>query len=491
MNNLYAPKNHLSKTMPDIEFGKNVVLLSQWQYVKWLAVTTTVASSLRKTGRRVQILDISQYAFPRVGSPQNSIALFLGVKPRIQRFFNNLGFTYAPLLDSCLRKSLRIPEHRAEMISNDVKAQAKSFFRDTAPNELSWFYKKYLRINMKRSTRVYSNLRTFFESNSTSHCVIPNGRYSVQRAARYAAEDSGISLSYIEVGTPNSFYWEAFPVHDRIASQKSFYTFLANSNPKIRKVEYSRWLDPRMQTNSKVNDFTNLWESSSVNDLELGKIEGTINVFFTSSRDEFEALGKDWHLDDWFDQYEAFNAIMQRLSKLDKKSVHVLRVHPNLMNKSPNHRRAESNRLDWIREFNSNLIIIPPEGNTNSYELMRLATRVFVANSTIGLEASALGKNVCTTAATYFDEVADVQRLWNPKSVNSLKLNYPEPNPVPARDFIAYLAMRERPLNCRYEDFHDLDPIVWPIGKRSTFFPSELSIGQIYYWIRRIISRKF
>lgn len=481
----------MSTGLPDAHFGQDTVILNQWQYVKWLAVVKSAADYLLTNGCNVQVLDISQYSFPRVGSPQNSLALKFGMAPSIQKFFTRINIGYAPLATKAPSSSCVLSEHRKAQIQKDVEAQSKSFFRDTRPNTQSRFYKKYIKINVERSAGLYIDLMMYFQENPTSHCVIPNGRYASQRAAIYAAEDSDVVASYIEVGTPNSFYWESFPVHDRLSSQLAFKKFLANSSVATRAQEYKRWIEPRMISNSRVNDFTKHWKSSSNTGKSFSRDGRNINVFFTSSRDEFEALGKDWHLDAWEDQYEAFDAILHKLSIVDPDSRNILRVHPNLLNKGPNHKRAESARLEWIKSNNPNLEVIPPDGSENSYDLMRSATRVFVANSTLGLEASSLKKPVWTSSATYFDEVADIRKLWSRDAISDENLQVYPVDPKPAKDFISYLVMRERPLTCFYEDFNGLDPVIWPLRKRSTFLPAELSIGQITYWLRRSFDKHF
>jgi hypothetical protein len=420
-----------------------------------------------------------------VGSPQNSLAIFLRKKPEIQKFFETQQFQYRSGNLQKKANSKEIPKERRDLILSDVEAQAKSFFRDTDPNVRSRFYKRYIRKNLERATELYIFLTQYFINEKVTHCVIPNGRYASQKAARYAAEDLKVETSFIEVGTPNSYYWEPFTVHDRIASQKKALSFFTGDKTGIWQQEYKRWITPRMVKGSSVNDFTSHWADSSAAGINELKGDRTLNVFFTSSRDEFEALGKDWHLDSWRDQFEAFNEIIQSLRMQDPNCLNILRVHPNLLNKSGRHRDSELKRIHWLREQQPELEVIPPDGQINSYDLVAIANRVIVANSTIGMEANSLGKPVWTTAATYFDEAADIRKIWHKAEVTSQNLQIWSVNPEPAQQFIAYLALRERPLNCRYEDFNHLDPEVWLFRKRSTFLPSEMSIGQIFYWLRR------
>lgn len=485
MKELYPPKNYLSDPIPAVYLGTKVVVLSQWQYVKWLAVTQTVATELRSSGRSVEILDISQYVFPKVGSPQNTLAIFLKVKPKIQKLFEGQNLTYIAKHRKGPSTAVEISKERRDLILKDVEAQAKSFFKDTDPNTNAKFYKRYVRKNLERAIRLYLMISGYFINEKITHCVIPNGRYASQKAARYAAEDLKIETSYIEVGTPNSFYWESFTVHDRVASQQKGLKFFNRDMKTLWEKEYNRWIAPRMIRGSSVNDFTRHWADSQSTELISLKKGRTLNVFFTSSRDEFEALGKDWHLDSWSDQFEAFNEIIESLTKQEPNCLNILRVHPNLLNKSGRHQESEQKRIGWLKGKQPNLMVIPPEGNVNSYDLVEMADRVFVANSTIGMEANSFGKPVWTTAATYFDEVADIRKIWSPADVTTSNLQIWTVNPEPAQKFIAYLALRERPLNCTYEDFHQIDPQIWPLRKRSTFLPSEISIGQVAYWLKR------
>lgn len=487
MNDSYfTPPEFLSNSLPNCQFGAKVLVLSQWQYVKWLSTTFSASYYLMEAGIDVEVVDISQYSFPYVGTPQNSLAIKLKLKSKLHKFVENLGFKYS-VLDSRTRDTV-ISRERHQMIELDVLNQSKSFFKDTNPNLQKKFVKKYVEKNLERAINLYKDLYDLAKTENFTHCVIPNGRFAAQKVARYVMEDLNLSFSFLEVGTTKSIYWEVFTPHDRTMGQRYAEKFISSVDLDIVKSEYERWVLPRQHQNSPVNSFTKFWTPrSEINQKVLENFKNS-NIFFTSSRDEFEALGREWKIDKWFDQYDAFDYLLEYFEGQEEKNI--LRIHPNLLNKSPNQIENELSRIYWLSKKHPKLLVLLPQSSINSYELLKSAKRVIISNSTIGLEASSMGIPVWNTSATYFDDVIDVRKIFSKFDINEQNLEPWKVNKFLGQAFIAYMACRERPIKFAYEFWSEVDPVIKYFGKRSSFIPAEFSIGQLYYFLKRERFRK-
>jgi hypothetical protein len=140
---------------------------------------------------------------------------------------------------------------------------------------------------------------------------------------------------------------------------------------------------------------------------------------------------------------------------------------------------AEIDVIKKLESRHTSLKVIWPDSKVNSYQLLSMANRVMVANSTIGLEASALGKPVWCAFATNYDLVADVKLFRSKQDINLENLRPWLVDPTQAQAFVAFLLQRERELEVPYSTWNHIDRIVWPLRLRESFLPGELSWVQI------------
>jgi hypothetical protein len=73
----------------------------------------------------------------------------------------------------------------------------------------------------------------------------------------------------------------------------------------------------------------------------------------------------------------------------------------------------------------------------NSYALVEQADYVFVGRSTLGLEASCLGKSVWVTTSARYDQTADVRMLLSQADLDGADLSPWAVNPRGAQRFVA------------------------------------------------------
>ena len=469
-------KDNLLPAGVGLQSISNTAVIVHWHYSKWLSVYYSIVQGLRSAGAdRTILLDISDFTFPRVGSPRSVIARRFGIRSPIQRFFQRLGVQYVHLPSSATPHINALSVGVEERLRLGVESQALSFFADGRIDADGPLRTRYREKNLSRAKGLIIALSEVIEKAGITHLVIPSGRFACQVSCAIAAEESGISVSYAEVGmTPTRYLWETYRVHDRTKSQEH----AIEQIPKYEENEVSavlqEWFLKRSSGSNSSNEFARRWEK-----------EGSVPTndtspeydwaFFTSSRDEFSALGADWHLDSWGDQYRAFSACLD----LFPASRAVLRIHPNLLTKNRASRELELGAVRRMGSKYPNLTIVWPDSKTNSYSLVGRSRRIMVANSTIGLEASALGKPVWCTSANYFDKVADIRTVWNKADMTMENLKVWEVDAGKAKSFVAFLHLREKELVVPYTFWNQIDRIMWPLRIRESFLPGEISGIQI------------
>jgi hypothetical protein len=165
---------------------------------------------------------------------------------------------------------------------------------------------------------------------------------------------------------------------------------------------------------------------------------------FTSSQDEFAALGPEWHLDDWGDQWRAYDHVLTRLEPLGYSFY--LRVHPNFITKSHASFLREREQLLALQRDHPKVKIFWHDEQVNSYALMAQTDVAIVWDSTVGLEASGRGVPVWELAASYYDLYADVHQWFGPADDPSESGLEFEVDVARSQRFMAYLAKRDQAL---------------------------------------------
>jgi hypothetical protein len=95
------------------------------------------------------------------------------------------------------------------------------------------------------------------------------------------------------------------------------------------------------------------------------------------------------------------------------------------------------------------------------------ADYVIVERSTIGLEASLMGKPVWATQATQWDQVADIRQLLTPSDVTEEALELWNPSTLGAERFVAYWMIQEHPLRYQATDWASWDPENAPVTMKA------------------------
>jgi hypothetical protein len=343
-------------------------------------------------------------------------------------------------------------EHRID-VDTAIESELLTYFRvDKLPNTRAV---TGLRAKLHRNAvNTYWALDGLWSATPPDAVFIPNGRTSRQKAARKVAEHYGIPVTLYENGRarPNSYYAGSTQPHDRLASQAEVDKLTKKLSRSAIEALAEEWLSLRMAPTGGTNSFSGLWQAGST---ETSADRKTA-VFFASSFDEFLAFGPMWTIDSWAHQFEAFDLMM---SILEKSGVDlVLRLHPNLGSKSRRYFLREINDVKALAAKHPTLKVHWHNDSVNSYDLVKSADYVIVERSTIGLEASMMGKPVWVTQASQWDLVADIRQVLKPGEITEGLMKLWSADPYPAQKFGAYWMIQERPLQYSWETWSSWDP---------------------------------
>ena len=420
-----------------------------------LSVVASVVSDLRNGGNDVTVVDLEPTTTITQGFPPNYLARMGGhcVKPTaFSDALRTLGSSYQllPVTDSLQP----VPQEHDEPLKVSVKSELLTYFRlDHIPGSRE---ARQLQGSLEaNAVRTYWSLHTLWSADTPDEVLVPNGRTSRQKAARLVAETLNIPVRLYENGRAqkNSYYLGTTQPHDRVASQAEVASLTSSLDPAEIRSLAKQWLESRMAGSQGTNVFSATWKPM---DNSPGGGEDETAVFFASSFDEFLAFGPMWTIDEWSSQFEAFDLIM---SILEERGVRlVLRLHPNLASKSRKYFLREVKEILELQKKHPALTIHWHNSTVNSYQLLAEADYVIVERSTIGLEASLMGKPVWATQATQWDQVADIRQLLRPLDVTEEALQPWKVSIEGAARFVAYWMIQEHPLRYEATDWASWDP---------------------------------
>ncbi len=415
-----------------------------------LAVLSTLLSALQGAGNVVTVLNISASDAVTLGHPGPWASRLLSVPKSsadLQSIVHNYGARHLslPTRPSEPPEPLLGDEHRE--LQESARSTTLSYFRDDTLRG-SRYERNLYRASLDRAEATFSGLLRFLGDHPEfDTVVVPNGRAAEQRACILAASRAKRELLFYEIGraSQKAAYIGRHRIHDREGTQEAARNH-ASALSGVKTLSLANdWLGERTRPESELNQFSRTWNSRKRRIEAETSERSELAVFFSSSADEFTALGPEWDLQDWRDQYEAFDSILEHFE--GRGIGCVLRVHPNLVNKSPRHFWSEVAKIRRLSREHPTLEIIWPHQPLDSYVLVRKADYVIVARSTIGLEASLMGKCVWATTPTRYDLLADVRQIWTKTAVTKKNLSLWNANPLGAAQWVSHLVTSDFPFS--------------------------------------------
>ena len=345
----------------------SAVLIVSYRTKEWLRAAELVHSNLQAQGYGVTILDISEEVWP-------SHVL----TPRLAE---------ADYSSPALHKDLAATLLSEEEISAFLNSLIKSYKRNSNATP-----SKFERLRLSRSlNKCVSRLVHNNMISEADVVCIPNGRFAHEvLAAKLAAPKAQVLWYELPLWGKDCYLSTASP-QDAVALNEKLRELTSSLDSKqIRELSEAS-LGIRRDPTLGVNKFL----TENIDDIKLARRRirdesPAVAVLFTSSQDEFPQYGRDASLAPEWAHVEAFRAAVEELLRKGFQRI-VIRVHPNIANKSRAEYRREMEAWTGLAKLDSKVELIPPTFKISSYRLVEKAKVVVSWWSSIALEAAALG----------------------------------------------------------------------------------------------------
>ena len=429
------------------------------------SVVASVVADARGEGHEVTVLDISAFTVINQALPPRWVCRLLGHDAPEDALENELQSLGARILSVTRRdQELDLTPGETEQVDTAITSELLTYFRTDNLAETGARGRRLRRQLREQSEQSFAALVTTFQELSLDRVLIPNGRTSRQRVARVCAERLGIPYQLYENGRAlaDTYYLGSTQPHDRIASQKEVASLTQTLTSQEITTLAQSFLASRISPGKGSNQYSASWAREKVTSDSASELP--LASFFPSSFDEFLAFGDMWHIDEWTEQFQAFDIIMSHLEDLGYRLE--MRLHPNLGNKSRKYFRREVSQVKKLTTRHPQLVVHWHNSPQNSYDLVRRSALVFVERSTVGLEASLMGKPVWVSQAAQWDHIADIRALLKRSDIVRSALEPWAVDVSGAERFAAYWVMQERPLRYSWRNWATWNPEAAPLALR-------------------------
>ncbi len=336
----------------------------------------------------------------------------------------------APPCELCIRQSRQVfsgapftwleqheyPELKEELQHLTVP-QLIQYQKDHLPlgfwavNSLRWVLRRhnlpddestrgFLRMFIHSAWNVYRQFSALIEQLHPQAMIVFNGMFYPEAAARQAALDRGVRVITHEVGIQplTAFFTDG---------EATAYPLEIPADFELTPAMNAR-LDEYLSRRFK-GDFTmagiRFWgqieELGGVLKEKISRYQKIVPVFTNVIFDTSQV-----HANTIFPDMFAWLQVVKQAAKTHPAMLFVLRAHPDEGRKGKESRESVA---DWVKQNAldqlANVVFIDTDEMVSSYELIRLSHFVMVYNSTIGLEAVLLGKNVLAAARARYTQI--------------------------------------------------------------------------------------
>ena len=357
--------------------------------------------------RKSLLDDFYKYLFER---NLNVITLGPNLKKSVKQLglsfaINNRGLTVDRLIDT-------MHISKAERISIKSFLATHTLRSLIGDKPIGSYLQNVVKELFDEMTYVKSSFRTIANQIGVDTLVIQNGRWRSQICLTELCKEFDISTLYVNTGRiiGESYLLNDFFVQDVLKFQQwgeSNYQPPQSTNLE-QEIYIKSWLDSQKKNEGGFNSTT---KPSTVQSNSLIFNSQKVALVASSSSSEFDFFRKVDH--EWSSQFDALETAC-RVLKQNKYYV-VLRLHPNTYN---------YNWSDFHSVFRAckkfaDEIYFPWDTESTS-QLIDMSSLVVVWDSTVGLEASALGKTVIALSETYYSKLINLAMANSPSALESL-----------------------------------------------------------------------
>lgn len=461
---------------------KTLIIYSSSSTFRPRSVIASLATDQKALGHEPTVLDIGAYSYVTQDLPPRWFARLFGhtIFPRaLQETLSRNDIPYKTLVPGNSGPHTPLPPDVQAELDDAVYSELVTYVLSDEPDYANWFTAYSARRIRASAEPLLPDLSQFLEAHDFVRILIPNGRVPDQRLALLAAQSQSLEIGFYEIGRAleNSYYTGTQQVHDRDGTQAEVGEKTRHlSDTEITQIA-TDWIKTRTGTGLAIHPYNSRWVEMETDSSSRSSASEPLAVFFSSSVDEFASYGGSWASHEWDDQYEAFEAIIGLLKGQGVRCV--LRLHPNLVNKNRHYVDREISRVKLLKQRLPATEILSHTDTTNSYALLKAADYVIVGRSTLGLEASCLGKCVWTTTAARYDDIADVRRILAAKDVTARNLSPWQVNPLGAQRFVSYWVIQDHPFSYGENEWATWDSLRTPLS---------MKIGSL--WVKNSLAHK-
>ena len=260
-----------------------------------------------------------------------------------------------------------------------------SVCRDPEPDLVK--YQSLLQRFMDAALTTYQQTLDFIEQHQPDRVYVFNGRFAAMRAVLRACQKCGVDCFLHERGK-NKDHYDLYPnhlPHDLDGVDALIRKIWNEADVSKRESVGASWYQDRFdRVETAWKSFT---KDQQYGSLPEGFSDSQRNIsIFTSSDDEFVAIGDGWRNTLYPEQVQAIAKIASDMLEASPQTRLYVRAHPNLKDVD-NARKRSMLALDF-----PNLTVIGPETDIDTYALVKASDIVVSFGSSVGMEAVYWGR---------------------------------------------------------------------------------------------------
>lgn len=264
---------------------------------------------------------------------------------------------------------------------------------------------------------LYISLKRFCEENGIDEIYNFNGRHIYNRAVMDIGLNLGIPMYNVElprVGGAIEHFKNVLP-HTILYKQNLFNEAWQDSGlVEDEKIRIASEYFIKRKSGAKVNasSFTEDQQKDSLpKDVDYSK--ETV-VLYTSSDDEFAAIGDEFSNPYFKDQNEGIFYVAKLFNdKFPNKNL-IIRIHPNFAGVEFDYAK----KLNSLRGKYTNVFLVEPESKIDSYALLNEAEKIITFGSSITTEATFWEKPVIMLGRSFF---SGMNIAYEPNEIEELE----------------------------------------------------------------------
>lgn len=321
--------------------------------------------------------------------------------------------SYSPLYNSVA--DLKKLTYKGVDIGYGLLSSYVSSTRNLTPDLTNHLKSSFNRV-LKTEVRVIEMISRAIDEFKPDLIVIHNGRHWTYKSVYGVADSLHIPFICTEfIHLPDgsegkNYYINTYP-HDKYANAQKYLKFWDTTNDSEKQqVGESFFKNKRTAKYAGDTIYTASQKLGSLPE-EYDSKKRNI-VIFNSSEDEMFSINSEIDNDMLFpNQIVGIKTIIDHYRNDDRVHIY-LRVHPNLKGIS------YSYHTDLYQLSSPNFTIVPADSPISSYSMLDIADTVIVFGSTMGVEASYLGKRVVNLAFAFYDPLniafrpTTIDELW-------------------------------------------------------------------------------